>query len=448
MKRLLVILIFTFNLIVIFAQNNISVDGIIVVVGKEIIMKSDLENAYFEYTSQNGTGEDEEEIKCDILKKIVLQKLMIHQASLDSIDVTDQQVDDQINYRIAYLIQQVGGDPKVIEEYYKKPLAEIKKDMRSMTREYLLVEQVQNSITSPISVTPSEVKTFFERVSYDSLPVVQATYEYGHIVKFPPVSEEEITAIKNKLNEFRDRVLAGEKFSMLARLYSDDPGTASKGGNLGFVERGTLYPEFEAVAFKLKTGEISQVVQTKAGYHIIQLIERRGESINVAHILLQPKPSLDEQVKAIEFLDSIRSIITAQKLDFSKAALLYSDDPNKNSGGWLVNPYSNSNKFDKESIDQATFVTIDKLIPEKYSEAVPFVNEDGMMGYRIIYLKSKIPAHKPNLKEDYDMIKNAALEEKKYNTIDKWIKNKVKVTSIKVSEEYKNCPFVTEWQIP
>jgi peptidyl-prolyl cis-trans isomerase SurA len=448
MKRLLVLLIFTFNLIVIFAQNNIPVDGIIVIVGKEIVMKSDLENAYFEYTSQNGTEGNEEEIKCDILKKIVLQKLMIHQASLDSIDVTDQQVDDQINYRVAYLIQQVGGDPKVIEEYYKKSLADIKKDMRSMTREYLLVEQVQNKITNAVSVTPSEVKAFFDRMSYDSLPTVQATYEFGHIVKFPPVSEEEIAAIKLKLNGFRDRVLAGEKFSMLARLYSDDPGTAAKGGNLGFVERGTLYPEFEAVAFKLKTGEISQVVQTKAGYHIIQLIERRGESINVAHILLQPKPSLDEQVKAIEFLDSIRSVILAQHLDFSKAALLYSDDPNKNSGGWLVNSYTNSNKFDKESIDQATFATLDKLTPEKYSEAVPFVNEDGMMGYRIIYLKSKVPAHKPNLMEDYDMIKNAALEEKKYNAIEKWIINKVKVTSIKVVEEYKNCSFVNEWQIP
>lgn len=448
MKRLLVLLIFTFNIIVIFAQNSIPVDGIIVIVGKEIIMKSDLENAFFEYTSQNGTDGDAEEIKCDILKKIVLQKLMIHQASLDSIEVTDQQVDDQINYRISYLIQQVGGDPKVIEEYYKKSLADIKKDMRSMTREYLLVEQVQNSINSAVSVTPSEVKVFFDRMSYDSLPTVESSYEFGHIVRFPPVSDEEIVAIKNKLNGFRDRVLAGEKFSMLARLYSDDPGTAAKGGNLGFVERGALYPEFEAVAFKLKTGEISQVVQTKAGYHIIQLIERRGESINVAHILLQPKPSLDEQVKAIEFLDSIRSVILAQNLDFSKAALLYSDDPNKNSGGWLVNPYSNSNKFDKESIDQATFAILDKMTPERYSEAVPFVNEDGMMGYRVIYLKSKIPAHKPNLMEDYDMIKNAALEDKKYNTIDKWIINKVKTTSIKVVEEYKNCPFVNEWQIP
>lgn len=448
MKRLLVLFIFTFNIIIIFAQNNIPVDGIIVIVGKEIIMKSDLENAYFEYISQNGTDGEDEEIKCDILKKIVLQKLMIHQASIDSIEVTDQQVDDQINYRISYLIQQVGGDPKVIEEYYNKSLADIKKDMRSMTRDYLLVEQVQNAINSAVSVTPSEVKVFFDRMSYDSLPTVESTYEFGHIVRFPPVSEEEIAAIKNKLNGFRDRVLAGEKFSMLARLYSDDPGTAAKGGNLGFVERGVLYPEFEAVAFKLKTGEISQVVQTKAGYHIIQLIERRGESINVAHILLQPKPSLDEQVKAIEFLDSIRSVILAQNLDFSKAALLYSDDPNKNSGGWLVNPYSNSNKFDKESIDQATFAILDKMTPERYSEAVPFVNEDGMMGYRVIYLKSKIPAHKPNLMEDYDMIKNAALEDKKYKTIDKWIINKVKTTSIKVVEEYKNCPFVNEWQIP
>ena len=301
--------------------------------------------------------------------------------------------------------------------------------------------------TNYVVITPSEVKKFFDKIPYDSLPTIQPTYEIGHIVKLPPVSEEEIATIKEKLLGFRERVLRGDKFSMLARLYSDDQGSASNGGELGFVERGTLYPEFEAVAFNLKSGEVSQIVQTKAGYHIIQMIERRGDKINVAHILLQPKPSAEEQVKAIEWLDSVRQVIIDQKMDFSKAAMEFSDDMNKNSGGWVVNPYTNSYKFEKEAFDASTFAIVSKLIPGEYSQPVAYVNEDGKMAYRIVYLKNKVAAHKPNLREDYDLIKGAALEEKKQSLIDKWLKEKVAVTNIKINENYRNCPFLKEWGI-
>lgn len=372
----------------------------------------------------------------------------MHQAELDSIVFTDQEVDSRVNYQINYWLSQVGGNTKMIEQAYNKSMDEIKKDMREVVRAQMIADRIQQDITVNVTITPSEVKRFFDRIPYDSLPTVEPSYEYGHIVKMPPVSEEEIAAIKTRLNDYRERVLRGEKFSMLARLYSDDPGSAGKGGELGFVERGTLYPEFEAVAFNLKSGEISQIVKTKAGYHIIQMIERRGESINVAHILLQPKPSVEEQVKAIESLDSIRNVIITEKMDFSKAALQFSDDLSKNSGGWVVNSYNNSYKFEKESIDASTFTTISKLIPGEYSQPVAYVNEDGKMAYRILYLKTKVAAHKPNLTEDYDLIKNAALEEKKVKTTNTWILNKVKITNIKINENYRNCPFISQWQIP
>jgi peptidyl-prolyl cis-trans isomerase SurA len=320
--------------------------------------------------------------------------------------------------------------------------------MREIIREQMYMEQVQQKLTEKISITPTEVKTFFDKMPYDSLPFIQASYEFGHILRQPPVNEEEIASIKERLNSYRDRVLRGEKFAMLARLYSDDPGSAAKGGDLGFVERGKLYPEFESVAFSLKTGEISAVIQTQAGYHIIQMIERRGESVQVAHILLQPKPSTEAQVQAIEYLDSIKKVILSGKLDFSQAAKRYSDDPNKNSGGWVINPGTMGTKFDKEAIDPTTFATLGKLIPDEYSDPVPYVNLDGQMGYRLLYLKSKVPAHKPNMVEDYDVIKNAALETKKQNVIDKWVYDKVKITSIKITPEYKHCPFVQKWQIP
>ena len=339
MKRLTLFIILTISTLIIFAQ-PISVDKIVTIVGKEIIMKSDIEKSYSDYASQYYVVDNEDEIKCNILEQKIIAKLMVHQALLDSVIITDQQVEDQLNARISYLLQQIGGDVRIIEEYYKKSIDQIKKDMRVLMREQMIIDEIERSLTENITITPTEIKNFFDKIPYDSLPTVEATYEFGHIVKIPPISEEEIAEIKERLLTFRERILRGEKFSMLARLYSDDPGSASKGGELGFFERGTLYPEFEAAAFKLKSGEISNVVQTKAGYHIIQMIERKGDRINVAHILLQPKPSPDQQVAYINYLDSIRSLIITQKLTFSDAAFKYSDDMNKNSGGWVVNPYS------------------------------------------------------------------------------------------------------------
>lgn len=437
------------NVVLLFAQGSgVSVDGIVAVIGKEIIMQSDLEKHYLDYISQFKTVEDPVETKCYILETLMFNKLMVNQAELDSIEVTDEEVDYRINSRMAYFLQSVGGNEKYIEEYFHKPIAEIKKDMREMMYEQALIEQVQYKITGNISITPSEVKQFSSRITADSMPIVPTAYQFGEIVKIPPVSEEEVKSVKDRLNEYRERVLRGEKFSMLARLYSDDPGSASKGGDLGFVDRGTLYPEFEAVAFNLKSGEISQVVKTQAGYHIIQMIERRGESIHVAHILIQPKPSTDEQVKAITYLDSVRAIIINEKLSIEDAAKRFSEGPTKANGGLAINPYTNSNSFDKQSLDDATFMTLNKLIPGEYSECVPFVNDDGVMAYRLIYLKEKVAEHRANIVEDYDMIKNAALEEKKYDALQKWVIDKVKVTSIKLNDQYRDCDFVTKWQIP
>lgn len=448
MRKIFIAILFCISCLQLsWAQSSGTIDEIIAVVGKEIITKSELEAEYINYAAQFKDIDNEEEARMLIFEHMLKQKLFIHQAQLDSIEFTDQEVDAQVNYKFNYWLAQVGGNPKIIEEAYNKTIDEIKKDMRPVMRDQMLTERVQQSITENVVITPAEVKKFFDKIPYDSLPTIQPSYEIGHIVKMPPVSDEEIATIKEKLLGFRERVLRGEKFSMLARLYSDDQGSASNGGELGFVERGTLYPEFEAVAFNLKSGEVSQIVQTKAGYHIIQMIERRGDKINVAHILLQPKPSAEEQVKAIEWLDSVRQVIIDQNMDFSKAAMEFSDDMNKNSGGWVVNPYSNSYKFEKEAFDASTFATVNKLIPGEYSQPVAYVNEDGKMAYRLIYLKTKVAAHKPNLREDYDLIRGAALEEKKQGIIDNWLKEKVKITHIKINENYKNCPFLKEWGI-
>jgi peptidyl-prolyl cis-trans isomerase SurA len=429
-----------------------SIDKIIATIGKDIILQSDLDKAYSDYTAQYAVKDDDEEEICSIFEHLVFTKLMLHQAEVDSVVVPEQYVDAVINQRMGQLLQMTGGNAKVIENFYGKSMEEIKKDFREVVRDQLYVEEVQENLTANITITPSEVKSFVNRIGLDSMPIIPATYEFGHILKTPPVSDEEIKAIRERLEEYREKSLRDDnprnRFSMFARLYSDDPGSASNGGNLGFVERGAFYPEFEAVAFNLRSGEISNVLKTKAGYHIIQLLERRGESINVAHILLQPKPSAEEQVKTIEYLDSIRQVILDKKMEFSKAALEYSDDPNKMSGGWVINPYTLSTKFDKESMDQGTFATIDKMIPGEFSSPVIYVDEDGVVSYRLLYLKSKVAPHKANLTEDYDVIKNAALEEKKNKAIERWLVNKVKTTSIKINaDNYKNCDFIKRWQI-
>lgn len=424
------------------------VDGIVAVIGKEIIMQSDLEKHYLDYTAQFHPAESEADVKCTLLENLVLNKLMVHQAGIDSITVTDEELDYRVNMRMSYFLQSVGGDPKVIENFYHKPFEDIKKDMRELMHDQALIEKVQAGITENITVTPSEVKKFAEHIRSDSMPLIPTSYRFGDIVRIPPVSDGEVNAVIARLNGYRERVLRGDKFAMLARLYSDDPGSASKGGDLGFVDRGTLYPEFEAAAFNLKSGELSQVVKTQAGYHIIQMIERRGESIHVAHILIRPKPSADEQVKAIGYLDSVRKVIIDGKLTLEEASKRFSDAPNKNNGGMVVNPYSGSYDFDRQSLDEATFAVLDKLIPGEYSEAFPFVNEDGVMAYRLICLTRKVSEHRANIAEDYDLVKNAALEEKKYDAIQKWAVDKAKVTSIKINEQYRECPFVQKWQIP
>ena len=449
MRKIILSALLTTTLLCGFAQGGgTSIDGIVAVIGKSVILRSDLEKHFKDYTAQYRTVEDPDEVYCTILENLVYNKLMVNQAEIDSIEVSDEEVDYMLNSRISYFLQQTGGDVKYIENYFNKSMADIKKDMRKMMYEQALIDQVQSGITSSITITPSEVSQFASKFSPDSMPIVSTSYQFGEIVKIPPVSDEEIAAVKEQLTNYRERVLRGEKFGALARLYSDDPGSASKGGDLGFVERGTLYPEFEAVAFNLKTGEISQVVKTQAGYHIIQMIERRGEAIRVAHILIQPKPSTDEQVRAITFLDSVRKIIIEEKMPLEEAAKKFSEGTTRLNGGMVVNPYNNSLSFDRQSLDEATYTTVSKLIPGEYSECVPFVNDDGVMAYRLIFLKERVLEHKANLVEDYDMIKNAALEAKKYEAMEKWVLDKVKVTNIKISEQYRYCPFVTKWQIP
>jgi len=368
----------------------------------------------------------------------------VAQAEVDSIEVDNSQVDAELDRRIAMFINQFGSQEK-LERYYNKKLSEIKSELHDMIKDQLLAQQVQQQIVTDVNVTPSEIKSYYNSIPKDSLPVIKTQYVIQQIVKNPPISIEEKLRVKEQLLNLRKRVLNGENFSTLAILYSEDPGSAKKGGELGFYGRGQLYPEFEAVAYKLKKGEVSDVVETEAGYHIIQMIDRKGDFINVRHILLVPKVSPADLMKARRELDSVARLIRADSITVDEAIAKFSEDPNKNSGGYLLNPYTGGDSFEAEQLDPQVAFVVDKLKPGEISNPVPMKTEKQQDAYRILYLKKKTKPHRADLKEDYPQIQDWALQKKQKEAVDKWINEKIKSTYIRISDRYKSCNFEHEW---
>ncbi|NTW32700.1 MAG: peptidylprolyl isomerase [Bacteroidetes bacterium] len=424
------------------AQGKI-IDQVVATVGKQMIMLSDIENQYAQYLLQGNTKIDSS-FKCVLLEELLFQKLLLNQADLDSVVITDTQVETELDRRLAYFEKQMGGE-KELEKYYKKTILEIKTDFRDVIKNQLLQQNVESKITENIKVTPSEVKTFFNNFNKDSIPTISSEVEIGQIVKTPSVSEDEKSKAKTKITEISERIAKGEDFSTLAVLYSEDEGTSSKGGELGLAERGSLDPAFEAAAFKLKPDEVSPIVVSQYGYHIIKMIERRGEMINVRHILIIPKVATDDLLKAKLALDSVYKLIKADSLTFENAAKKYSDDPSKTNGGLLVNTQTGTSKYGTDELDPSIFFVIDKLKKGEISQAVPMKTDKGLQAYRILYLKSRTEPHNANLKEDYDFIQEAALKKKQNKTIEEWINKKAAVTYIHIADEYSKCKFNYKW---
>ena len=285
LKRFALIAFVTICFSTTYAQQSQVVDKVVAVVGSNIIMQSDIEEQYLQYRLQGGIKGSASTIRCEILEDQLFRKLMLNQAELDSIEVTDDQIEQEMDYRIRYYVNQLGSQEK-LEKYYNKTMKEIREELRTIIKDQKLIEEVQRKIVDGVSATPSEVREFFENIPDDSIPLVSAQYEIAQLVKKPPITLDEKLAVKDRLYGLRSRILKGERFSTLALLYSEDPGSAKKGGELGFHGRGEFAPEFEAAAFALKDGEISEVVETEYGFHILQLIERRGDYVNVRHILL------------------------------------------------------------------------------------------------------------------------------------------------------------------
>jgi peptidyl-prolyl cis-trans isomerase SurA len=423
------------------AQDKV-IDKIVAVVGNNIILYSEIESQYLQLIAQGYTKNDI--TKCQILEDLLFQKLLLDQSKIDSVQISDSQVEDELSRRMRYFITQFGSQDK-LEKYYKKSVNEIKDEFRNVIRDQLRIQTVKASITKDIKITPSEVKTFYKKFPEDSLPLINSEVEIGQIVKKPPISIKEKDAAKEKINELQNRILNGENFAALATLYSEDVESAKKGGELGLYKRGELYPEFEVAAFSLKEKEISHVVETKAGYHIIQLIERRGEYINVRHILIRPKLSPFALSKAKIFLDSISDLINNNKITFNQAVLKFSDDPTKKNQGLIINPVTGTSKFEENQLDPNVFFIIDKIKKGEISKPVIMETENGEKAYRILYLKTRTKPHRATLEKDYDKIQNQALIDKQNKFNNKWIKSKTTNTYIKIDDSYKNCNFEHNW---
>jgi peptidyl-prolyl cis-trans isomerase SurA len=425
--------------------NDSVVDGVVAVVGANEILRSDIEDQYLQYRAQGNIRGSAEKVKCQILENLLFQKLLYHQAQIDSVKVTDAQVDGEMDHRMRMFIGQAGSAEK-LEEFYQKSLSEIKEEMRDIIKESMMVRESQDKITKDITITPSEVKAYLKKLPKDSIPEISSEIEVGLISKVPVIGEAEKQVCIDRLKSFKERAMKkGDDFATLAVLYSEDPGSAKKGGELGMFKRGDMRIEFEAAAFKLKPGEISDVVETEDGFHLIQMIERKGEYINCRHILLQPKVSLSSMSRARAILDSVATLIDQKKMTFADAVIRFSDDPSRNNGGLMINPMTGTSKFEVSQMDPKVFFIIDKLKVGDISAPVLYKTERGKEEYRIYFLKTRTTPHKANIADDYAKIHQMALDEKKMNVMNEWVKQRIVKTYINIDPAYQKCTFDREW---
>lgn len=418
-------------------QNGFVVDEVVAKVDNYIVLKSEVDRMYQDYLT-NGNPPSQQ-ARCEILALITRNKLMLAKAEIDSVVVLDAEVDANTQRRMDIILGQSGKTPDELEEIYGKTLEQIRSELRDQIREQMIVQKMEETITADISVTPAEVKRFFNRFPKDSLPYFSASVQVAQIVREAKVSDAQKKITRNQLLDIRSRILAGEDFATLARKYSDDPSVLSNGGEMGWVGRGRMVPEYEAMAFKLKPGEISMPFESPFGMHVMQLIERRGNEYKSRHILISPEPSEEDLEKASRFLDSLRTRILNDSITFQKAAKEYSDDVGtKGNGGFFSDP-DGGMSLTVDELDPGVFFRIDTMKIGAISKPIVYRTPEGKDAVRILYYKSRTPPHQASLKEDYHKIQVAALNEKKNNILEKWFREARKDVFINIDRTYDYC---------
>jgi peptidyl-prolyl cis-trans isomerase SurA len=423
-----------------------SIDKVAAVVGSSIILQSEIEMQYSQYLAQGNPPNPD--VKCSILQGLLSQKILGQQAIIDSVTVTEDQVDGEIERRLRAMTGRAGG-PERLEEFLGRSLIQYKDEIRPDIKEMLTAQKMQAKITENVAVTPLDVKRYFEAIPKDSLPFFNTEVEIAEIVVFPKLNKAEKESFHDKTEVLRLRIKNGEDFSTLAKLYSQDPGSAREGGDLGFMDRTSLVKEFAATAFKLKSGELSQVIETEFGFHVLQVVERRGEQVNVRHILIKTESTPASLERAKAHIDSIYKAVIDKKIDFAAAASLHSDNnETKYNGGLMLNAdnvQSRTTLIPTDKLDPQVFLTIDTMKVGNFSRPSLFTQADGKTGYRFLSLKSKTGPHQANLEQDYPKIKEVTFEDKNNRTISEWFEKRRKITFIKIDAEYQTCPQLSSW---
>ncbi|HJB73157.1 MULTISPECIES: peptidylprolyl isomerase [unclassified Barnesiella] len=428
----------------VFADDDDNViDEVVWVVGDEAIYKSEVEEQYrqMQYDGQRIDGDP----YCVIPEQLAVQKLFLHQAKLDTITVPDATVFQQVEARINYLIANIGSKEKM-EEYFKKPVTEIREELANIIRDQGTVQEVQRTLVKDVKITPAEVRRFYNQLPSDSIPYIPLQVEVQIITLNPKVPQQEIDNVKARLRDFSDQVNRGERdFSTLAVLYSEDRGTAMMGGEMGFVSKSNLVPEFADVAFNLNDPKkVSKIVETEYGYHIIQLIEKRGDRINVRHILLRPHVSEKDITDALERLDSLRTdLVDNKKFSFDEITQFVSQDKDtRNNKGLMVNPQTGNPKFEMGQLPQDVAKVVADMQVGDISK--PFVMTDERKNKEvvaIVKLKSRIEGHKANMSDDYQTLKAIVEEKKKTEILNEWLAKKQNETYIRIKDGWRNCEF-------
>lgn len=403
------------------------------------ILKSDLDRTLAEYANQAKTPD-----RCQLLQSLFINKLLLAKAEIDSVMVEDKQVDGEVSARMEQMVLQFGSEKNIVEAYGKS-IESLKNEYHDLVKEQLVARKMQGKITETVKITPNEVKKFFNSIPKDSIPYIPTEVEVLQIVRFAKATKEEKQKIKERLLDFKQRVKNGEEFSKLAIEHSEDPGSASNGGLYANVRRGQMVPEFEAAAMKLKPGEVSDLVETDYGIHLLQGIEIRGQEYSVRHILLSPDRNRLDLNEPTRFLDSLRTLILADSISFEKAAKEYSEDKNSaDMNGFLMNPSTGATKLPlDESMDSYLYLTLDTMQVKTITKPLTFRTEDQKTAVRILFFKAKHPPHFANLKDDYPKLAAIALNQKRNKTIDEWFIKAKSEVFIWVDDDYKICEVLS-----
>lgn len=420
------------------------VESVAAIVGNEVIYLSDIESSVADLR-RNGNKTSEESLRCSVFQEMLISKLFLDQARIDSITVSDDAVDGDLNMRMNDAIIRAGSEEALVS-YFKKSMIEIRRDIKKTMLEQEIVREVQSKISKKITVTPTALKRYYSSIPKDSLPILPAKYALSIIQIDPPSNEENKAEARQKLLDIRSEILGGKSFNVEAIMYSEDPESAKNGGEVGYSPRsGALEKEYAEAAFSLSKNTVSKIVETKYGYHIIQLIDRKGDLVNTRHILIRPKVKSEQEALALSRLDSLANLIRKDSIKFADAARYFSTHKDSRiNGGKLVseNPSDRITWFTLEELNREMYGKVRDLKIGEISDPFRTTDESNKVVFRIVKIDNILPAHTANIKDDYQNLFNSALNVERAKVYDKWIKEKIAITYIKVSEEFNSCDFL------